>query len=248
MISDMTMLIRTKSFEIAVYAKGDIDSDKLALVLPGKLDTKDYLHMHSHVDCLARNGFYALSFDPPGTWESPGDIELYTVSNYLQAVNEVIAHYGNKNTFVVGHSLGGSVALLAGTRNVHVTCFASIMGRPTLNKKYPDEEWEKSGRILSQRDVPNKIGELKEFRLPYAFLEDMAQYDMSEDLRTCTKSKLFIAGSEDNVVPKQIVEGGFDISSNPKMMKIIPANHDYRQNPDSIEQVNRLLEEFVRES
>jgi len=42
-------LIKTKDFDLAMYAKGDSSSPKVALVLPGKLDTKDYHHMRSHV-------------------------------------------------------------------------------------------------------------------------------------------------------------------------------------------------------
>ena len=89
-------VIQTDSFEIAVYSKGDINSKKFALVLPGKLDTKDYFHMKSHVDYLAHLGFFALSFDPPGTWDSPGDIRLYTMTNYLKAIHELIAYFGNR--------------------------------------------------------------------------------------------------------------------------------------------------------
>ena len=68
-------LIKTESFQLATYSQGDSESKKLALVLPGKLDTKDYSHMKSHVKYLAIMGYFALSFDPPGTWESKGDIK-----------------------------------------------------------------------------------------------------------------------------------------------------------------------------
>ena len=83
-------LIKTKSFELAAYSKGLITSNKLAIVLPGRLDTKDYPNIQGHVEYLAKRGFYALSFDPPGTRESLGDISLYTTTNYVKAVNEVI--------------------------------------------------------------------------------------------------------------------------------------------------------------
>src|SRR3972149_11567035 len=118
--------IKTKNFELAVYEKGNEGAAKIALVLPGRLDTKDYVHMRSHVDFLAANGFFALSFDPPGTWESPGGIELYTTTNCLVAVDELIAYFGNKPTLLAGHSRGGTVAMLAGTKNPHVDRFISI--------------------------------------------------------------------------------------------------------------------------
>ncbi len=83
----MVDIIKTPSFELAVYIKGKSDAKKLALVLPGRLETKDYPHMRSHVNYLAKRGYLALSFDPPGTWDSPGEIEFYTMTNYLKAIN-----------------------------------------------------------------------------------------------------------------------------------------------------------------
>lgn len=60
-------LIKTENFQLAIYSQGNSNSSKLALVLPGKLDTKDYANMRGHVNYLANLGYFALSFDPPGT-------------------------------------------------------------------------------------------------------------------------------------------------------------------------------------
>src|SRR3989338_4759008 len=110
-----TRMLKTKSFDLAVYAKGDPASSKLAIIIPGRLDSKDYAHNTSLVDYLAGRGYFALSFDPPGTWESPGDIGLYTTTNLLKVVDELIEHFGNKPTLLAGQSRGGTVAMLAGT-------------------------------------------------------------------------------------------------------------------------------------
>src|SRR3989344_8097436 len=119
--------IRTQFFELAANIKGNKDSKKLALALPGRLDTKDYACFTSHIEYLARKGFLAVSFDPPGTWESPGGIELFTTTNYIKAVNELIEYFGNKPTFLLGHSRGAAVSILAGTANPHVKGFVAIM-------------------------------------------------------------------------------------------------------------------------
>lgn len=127
--------IQTKNYKLAVYLRGDVNSQKLALVLPGQLDTKDYPHMRSHVEYLSKRGYLALSFDPASTWESPGDYRLYTMTNYLKQINELVEYHGNKPTFVIGHSRGGSMAMLAGINNPHITCFASIMSYCSFNPK-----------------------------------------------------------------------------------------------------------------
>ena len=98
--------IRTKSFELAVSTFGDPHAERLALLLPGRLESKDYAHLQSHAAYLAGRDYYAVAFDPPGSWDSPGGIQAYTVTNYLQAVRELIEYYGNKPTLLLGHSLG----------------------------------------------------------------------------------------------------------------------------------------------
>src|SRR3989338_10282910 len=109
----MKNIIKTKSFELAVFTRGSENSNKLAILIPGRLDTKDYAHNTSHVEYLSKHGFYALSFDPPGTWESSGKIEEYNTTNYIKAINELIEYFGNKPTLLVGHSRGASVSMLA---------------------------------------------------------------------------------------------------------------------------------------
>ena len=56
-------LLKTESFELACNIQGSETAGELALVLPGRLDTKDYPHMKSHVEYLASRGYLALSFD-----------------------------------------------------------------------------------------------------------------------------------------------------------------------------------------
>ena len=69
-MNNMINRVKTKSFELAVFARGNENVKKLALLIPGRLDTKDYDYFISHVEYLAKHGFLALAFDPLGTWEN----------------------------------------------------------------------------------------------------------------------------------------------------------------------------------
>lgn len=51
------MYIETEHFTLAVNVGGNKHASKLALILPGRLDTKDYAHMKAHVAYLAERGF-----------------------------------------------------------------------------------------------------------------------------------------------------------------------------------------------
>jgi pimeloyl-ACP methyl ester carboxylesterase len=238
--------IRTKSFTLSVYSNGDKHAGRLALVLPGRLDTKDYPHMHSHVDLFARHGFFALSFDPPGTWGSEGNIELYTMTNYLKAINELIEHFGNKPTLLMGHSRGGSMAMLGAITNPYVTHFIAAMSRAGASARHSSM---KLGDVLTEyRDVPGHPDERKKFDLPYSFFEDSETYDMREGLKTCRASKLFIAGTRDRIVDPNKVKEAYEVAAEPKLLEVVNFGHDYRHHPDQIEEVNRLVEKFFKKN
>ena len=242
-------LIKTDSFEIAIYSKGDINSKKLALVLPGKLDTKDYSHMKSHVNYLASLGFFALSFDPPGTWESPGDISLYSMTNYLKSINELIKYYDNKPTFVMGHSRGASMAIVASLKNPNITAFASVFSSLNASGSWERSDtklWKEQGYLLSKRDLPPGGGEkVKEFKIPYSFFIDQLKYNITEELSRSTKQKLFMLGKHDPLVKPEVVKELYEIASPPKELYELDSDHDYRLHPNLIEEVNEVLGKFL---
>lgn len=242
-------IVKTRSFKLATYRKGEISSSKLALVLPGRLDTKDYPHIKSHVDYLATRGFYAVSFDPPGTWESPGGIEIYTMTNYLKAVDELIEYFGNKPTFIMGHSRGSSISIFSAIKNSHIKMFLSVFPTyaytPEVHGGYPNHDWKKTGYSLHERELPNDRTKKTSFKLPYAFLEDQIQYDASEGLRVCIKPKLFVYGESDTTVEPVLVKTAYNMSAEPKEIVALKSNHDYRYKPDLINEVNGIVGRFL---
>ena len=243
------MLIKTKSFTLATYSKGDETSKNFALVLPGKLDTKDYAHMKNHVEHLANLGFFALSLDPPGTWESGDNISDYTTTNYIKAINELIQYFDNKETFLMGHSRGGSMAMLVGTTNINVKSFAAVMSYSYVNnyKDAKEEVWKKAGFITTSRDLPPGGGEkVKEFKLPFSFLEDQKQYTTDDKLKVSEKPKLFILGKHDVMVPPEKVKQAFESAAEPKELYELDSGHDYRHYPKLIEEVNKVVEDFLK--
>jgi pimeloyl-ACP methyl ester carboxylesterase len=239
------MLVKTKSFEVAVYAKGDPASAKLAMVIPGRLDSKDYLHNTSLVDYLATRDFYAISFDPPGTWESPGSIDLYTTTNYLKLVDELIEYFGNKPTLLAGHSRGGTVAMLAGPKNPFVNSFIAIFSS-TGAPDAPDESRIVDGAVISYRDVPPGTSITKEqvrFDLPLAYFEDGQQYDARPGLSACTKPKLFFYSTEDDA--NKLEKVGYESSPEPKMIHALKSEHDYRYHAEIVAEVNEVVGKFL---
>lgn len=234
-------MIKTRNFELAVYKNGPANAEKLMLCLPGRLDTKDYAHMRSHVDFFAKKGFLALSFDPPGTWESSGDISLYTTPNYLKAIDEIIEYFGNQPTVVLGHSRGGSMAILAGINNPYVTHFVAVMSHYAPSER-PDTS---ADFCTSYRDLPpgtEKTQEKKQFDLPMSYFDDPTEYT---GLDVCTKSKLFFLGIDDQAVLPDDVRDTYKLAAQPKQLYELNYGHDYRYSPEMIAKVEKVTLEFL---
>jgi len=186
-------------------------------------------------------GFLALSFDPPGTWESPGDISLYTTTNYLKAIDELIKHFGNKPTFIMGHSRGASISMMGASRNSKIMAYAAVMpaiSRESITSKFAN---------VSFRDLPPGGGEkVKKFELPESFHEDEMNYRLTDDLLKYNKPKLIIAGAHDQIIPPNKIRKMFDSLSDPKQFTLIHWDHNYRHSSEKIEEVNQLLKNFLQ--
>lgn len=141
--------------------------------------------------------------------------------------------------------------MLAGTANRYVTHFAAIMSyysfSPDVHGGYPDPEWEAQGYMLSKRTDPKDPATKRSFKLPYTFLEDQVQYDMTDALKVSPKPKLFILGTQDTTVDPEIVRETFQYAAEPKVLREIASDHDYRKDQVMIQQVNTFLEEFLQE-
>ena len=240
-------LIKTKSFELAVNEVGGKNAEKLALLLPGRLDTKDYYNFVSHQKFLANKGFFTVALDPPGTWESPGDIGLFTTTNYVKAVNELIEFYGNKPTLLLGHSRGGTVVMLTAVSNPNVKGFVTVnsgFGAPTP----ASPEAIKQGYNLEYRDLPPGIERTKEkkaFKMSLDYFSDGQKYNALTLLKGYTKPKLFFYAKKDEfMTPEEFMEG-YNLVSDPKEKYELNCDHDYRLYPEMIEEVNKVVGKFL---
>ncbi len=239
------MIIKTKSFELAVYARGDKDSKKVALVIPGRVDSKDYVHNTSLVELFAAQGYFALSFDPPGIWESPGNIDIYTTTNYIKAVNELIDFLGNKPTVLAGHSRGGSVAMLASS-NLSVTALVLILATYGVPVP-PGPEAVANGFQVSYRDMPpgDRITpQQKKFEVPISYFEDGNKYNPADALKGFLGPKLIIYSDGDEFGDSEEVERTYDSLEGQKVLRKVSCRHDYRRDSVAVGEVRKIVGEF----
>ncbi len=239
-------IIKTPSFEIAANTKGAKDSPRLAILMPGRLDTKDYANFVSHLDFLSNHGFYTVAIDPPYSWDSPGSLTNYSTSNYLKAVNELIDYFGNRPTLLLGHSRGGATAILASTN-------PSIVGLVLINAAYgppsaPEPEKIIDGTLLESRDIPPgnvRTKEQREFKLPLDYFEDGARYNPRGVLKNFKGPKLLVHATKDEFTSLDLILPIYDEIAEPKMFLEIDCTHDYRLYPEVIQQVEGALGTFI---
>ncbi len=222
------------------------ESDKLAVLCPGYLDSKDYKHLAGLAEVLNGRGYTVVRFDPTGTWESEGDISEYTTTQYLADIKSVIDHMLRqkeyKNVLLGGHSRGGQVAILYSARDARVSLVLGIMpsSGPVTGRRR--EEWEKTRRGVSWRDLPNNENEKREFLVPFNHVLDRDQYDVVEDVKKVRVPIILIAGELDDAVSPDDVREIFDAANEPKRFLLIKGiGHDYRHSPPEIEMVNNEI-------
>lgn len=224
-------------------------TDKLAILCPGYLDTKDYPHLTDLAEKLGGIGYTAVSFDPTGTWESGGDIFDYTNTQYLEDIKNVLDFMLKQSSYqqilLGGHSRGGQVSILYAARDPRISKVLGVMPSSRESGKNP-EDWKRKGFRISLRDVPGHSTK-KEFKVPYAHMLDRNQFDVFEDVKNVHVPIILVAGELDEVVLPEDVKRIFDSANEPKQYICLKnIGHDYRQNPKEIELVNNRIVEVLQ--
>lgn len=139
--------------------KSNENPKKLAVLLPGYLDTKNYNHIKLLEKDLNKIGYFTISFDPTGAWESDGEIEQYSFTQYLKDIDTIINYAKSKNKFdeiiLIGHSFGGRIALYYATEHPEINTVIVIMS--ALESYYSKKKlsiWKKTGLRFAKRDLP----------------------------------------------------------------------------------------------
>ncbi len=238
----------------AVIHKPSGSAEKLAVLLSGKLDSKDYAHLFALAEKLSELGFFALRFDPTGTWESEGEIKDFTVSQYLRDVKAAIDYAENEREkfgeiVLLGHSLGGMVAIIYGAQDRRISAVAAIMPpEATMRSEESEKRWRERGFSISKRDLPRDPGQKRIFSVPYSYYEDARKYSALASAPNFKNPLLLITGELDDIVLPERVQKIYEAANEPKkfvMLKDI--EHNYRLHDGEINVVNNAVADFLKE-
>lgn len=234
----------TKGNLSAVVCYPEIKTDKLAILCPGYLNSKDYQDMVGLAEMLSGQGYTVVRFDPTGTWESEGSISSYETSQYLVDIKNVLEFMLQRADFkhimLAGHSRGGQVAIVYASRDPRISLVLGIMpstGGPI--KELRRAAWEKSGLEVSYRDLPANSLEKIKYSVPYSHAQDAGKYCALDEIDKIKVPIILIAGEIDEFVLPDSVKNLFEKANQPKRFAVIPGvGHNYRQSSEEVAIVN----------
>lgn len=208
-------------------------TEKLAILCPGYLDSKDYKNLVGFAEELSKRGYTAVRFDPTGTWESEGDISDHTITQYLEDIKNVLEYMFQqadyKYVLLGGHSRGGMVSILYAARDSRISAVLAVVPPLSANREKVDK-WKQLGFRSSLRGIEGE-NKKREFNVPYSYVEDMNQYDILKDVKKILVPVIFVAGELDEKVPPEDIKEIFDNANEPKRFVIIPGiGHNYHHN------------------
>jgi isopentenyldiphosphate isomerase/dienelactone hydrolase len=231
----------------ATILKPKNDLGKLAILLPSFLDTKNYNHIKFLEKELNSIGYFTISFDPTGVWESDGTIEQYNMSQYLRDLENVIKFAKSKNKFdeivLIGHSVGGQVAIFYASEHPEINTVISIM---TVFEDSLVKNWKEDSLRYSKRDLPNDPKSFKDFAIPFTYKKDKLKYNLDEALKNYKNNILVISGNSDTKADPKNVKKVYDMANEPKKyININGISHDYRQNIQEVKAVNKKIIDYL---
>lgn len=217
---------------------------KLALLLPGYLDSPDYLHMLTFEKGLKEMGYVVERLDPCNLWKY-GDVENYTITNFIKQIKERIDFYKDQNPeeiVLIGHSNGAFTSLVAGARIPEVTKIIALC--PPPNKDGSEHKWVNGVRV-SKRDLPDNPNEFREFAIPDTHIKDAIQYSAVEDVKKIHKPIMIFIALDDTVVKPEWTEEIVSNANNPYVVRQPDMGHDFRFSQKECDIVFSEIKKFL---
>ena len=164
----------------------------------GMLSSRNGIKIQYLSGLLNDFGIPHLRFDFSGRGESDGEVEKLSYSNQvedLQGAIEFMVAQGVQRIALFGSSMGGSVALLAASRDervVAISTIAAVAYPELLEDRYPraTHQWRKNGYL-----------ELEGATIGLDFLEDARTHNVVSAVAVIRAPMMVIHGIEDETVP-----------------------------------------------
>jgi pimeloyl-ACP methyl ester carboxylesterase len=218
---------------------------KLAILFPGYLDSPDYLHLKIFSASLKNLGYVTEIIDPCGLWKT-NNIKNYSVTNYLKDIKAVIDSYKDQQPeeiILIGHSLGGFVAILAGNLFPQVTKIIALCPPASIDRL--GSKWVNKSPRISKRDLPEDPTKFRNFEIPYSFVEDAQKYSAIDSVKKITKPLMILIGLDDKSIPQEETETLVSNANHPHVVKMPGIGHNFRHSATECNIVMSEIQDFL---
>lgn len=229
---------------------------------------KDWGAWHLVAEEFAKAGFFFLKFNfshNGGTVENPidfPDLEAFSENTYtkelddVQRVLEELKQYkaaDSSQTYIIGHSRGGGLALLAAELHDNILKTSTWAGVSDFAARFHEgtdafEQWKKTGityveNVRTKQQLPHK----------FSFYEDFAAnkeaYTIERAVRETQKPLLIIQGTEDPAVVMAEAESLNKWAPKAKLHVIEGADHGFQtKHPWKEDTLPKEMKEVIRET
>ncbi len=213
----------------------------LVVILHGHTGWKEEAHLSSLANELAKSGMSSLRFDAPGNRQSEGTIaDDYRVSNYIEAAEfslewcKAELAIDQTRTAIVGHSMGGLVALQVLSHNHDFLAGVGI--QPSGVMPIPDSE------LVDQRAETELDGEID---LSAEYFIDRAKFNSVEAALKIRCPLLLISGSRDEIVPAEEVRAIHEACEGSEL-GVFDASHEYKYEPQPLLEITSATVDFLK--
>lgn len=197
---------------------------------------KNYHAVRNVSRALATNGFGVFQFDFTGLGESEGDFSQTTFSSNvadLIAAAEYMAEHYQAPTLLVGHSLGGTAAIMAAAKLRSVQAIATI-GSPATPQHLTRLFESRLEDIETTGEAVVSIGG-RPFKIRKEFVDELVNVTLPKLMEGLRKSILIIHSPQDAVVGISNAAALFEAAHHPKsFISLDGADHLLNTETDSL--------------
>ncbi len=174
-------------------------TQKALILCHGFGSSKDFALLWHIADGAAQQGIAALRFDFSGCGTSEGS---FADSNYtkqmgdLKSAIEMMKKRGHTPIALCGHSMGGAVSLLVGTKEPEIKAIVDLAAPSHPNR----DMVKKFGINVEDGSTSFTLGN-KNFKLSKKFVEDLEHIKVDDAVRKLKIPLLFVHGTADTIVP-----------------------------------------------
>lgn len=151
---------------------------------------------------LSRAGIGVLRFDFAGVGVSGGNFAASTFAadaEDLVAAGQAMAAAGMQPDLLVGHSLGGSAALLAAAAMPTVRAVATVAAPADVAHVLHHFDAESLARIKMHGEAEVRLGE-RDFIVRQSFVDDLSRHDLVETVGRLNRALLILHAPTDTTV------------------------------------------------